>query len=79
MAVLTTTGDESQARRSSNLAASDTSKAFNEKTGSVGSPDGSDHGSSDEELEKGAQAGVRAVEAATSVWSKAHLWTAYGM
>ena len=79
MAVLPTIVDEAPARRSSDLAASDTSKAINEKSGSVDSPDGSDRGSNDEELEKGAQAGVRAVEAATSVWSKTHLWTAYGM
>lgn len=30
-----------------------------------------------ESLEQDAQAGVRAIEAATSVWTRTHLWTAY--
>lgn len=72
--------EEPQTARSSDLEASSANKEFHEKTTHDFSPEGSDHGGSrSEELEKDAQAGVRAVEAATSVWTKTHLWTAYGM
>lgn len=79
MAAQTKTDGPGQTARSSDVEASSHGKGFNEATSAVGTPDGSDRGSSVEELEKDAQAGVRAVEAATSVWTKTHLWTAYGM
>lgn len=73
--------EEPHGARSADLEASGPNKEFNEKTVHDVSPsEGSEHGhQSEDELEKDAQAGVRAVEAATKVWSKTHLWTAYGM
>lgn len=72
--------EEPQTARSSDLEVSGPNKEFNEKTVNEVSPERSEPGhQSDDELEKDAQAGVRAVEAATKVWSKTHLWTAYGM
>lgn len=72
--------EEPHTARSSDLEASGPNKELNEKSVNDVSPEGSEHGhNSEDELEKDAQAGVRAVEAATKVWSKTHLWTAYGM
>jgi hypothetical protein len=79
MAAYTSPESQLQTARSSDLESSGASKSYHEKIATSVTPDGSDHGSNEEELEKDAQAGVRAVEAATSVWTKAHLWTAYGM
>ena len=39
----------------------------------------SEKGHDEESLSSNAQAGVKAVEAATSVWSKYSLWSAYAM
>lgn len=72
-----TRSETPQAASASDLESHSANKEFNEKTATDVSPEGSDRGSGEEELEKDAQAGVRAVEAATSVWSKTHLWTAY--
>ena len=79
MAAQTTKDGQLQTARSSDVESSGADKGFNEKTTTAVPPEGSDRVSSDEELDKDAQAGVRAVEAATSVWSKTHLWSAYGM
>lgn len=82
MAAAQNLSEEPQTARSSDLeGSSGHNKEFNEKTVNDVSPsEGSEYGhQSEDELEKDAQAGVRAVEAATKVWSKTHLWAAYGM
>lgn len=45
----------------------------------VGSQDGDKRSESTDDLSVDAQAGVRAIQATTSVWSKWHLITAYGL